>query len=58
MKTIYIKPVTEKVNLHLKDDVNFGKDGIISNDKNYTANESAFFAEEEVDDDYDPFFDE
>ncbi len=58
MKTIYIKPVTEKVNLHLKDDVNFGEHGIISQERNYTANESTFFDEEEVDDDYDPFFDE
>ena len=60
MKAIYIKPVTEKVNLHLKDDVNWGENGAVGGHTEHvvTANEDAFFDEEDYDDEYDPFFDD
>lgn len=57
MKAIYIKPITEKVNLNLKKAINWGDDST-SQWPDHGANEDAFFAEEEYDDEYDPFFDE
>lgn len=56
MKAIYIKPVTEEVNLNLKKAINYGDDAT-SQWPDHTANEGNFF-EEEQDDEYDPFFDE
>ena len=57
MKAIYIKPITEKVNLNLKKAINWGDDST-SQWEHETANDT-FFAEEDFDDDeYDPFFDE
>lgn len=57
MKAIYIKPVTENVNLNLQKPINWG-DEATSQWEHETANENHFFEEEDVDDDYDPFFDE
>ena len=56
MKAIYIKPVTEKVNLNLQTPINYGTNAT-SQWEDETANEGNFF-EEEQDDEYDPFFDE
>ena len=57
MKAIYIKPVTEKVNLNLQTPINYGPHAT-SQWEDETANEGDFFAEEDYDDEYDPFFDE
>ena len=57
MKAIYIKPITEKVNLNLKKAINWGDDAT-SQWPDHGANEGEFFEEEGVDDEYDPFFDE
>lgn len=57
MRAIYIKPVAEKVTLHVKEDITWGKFGT-SQEPDHTANEH-FFDDEDIDyDDYDPFFDE
>ena len=63
MKAIYIKPVTETVNLNTNMSVLWGeyaKNGntVVHSENLVTANEGEFFAEEEYDDEYDPFFDE
>ena len=61
MKAIYVKPVTEEVNLNLREDINWGEYGGGGHSENVGgANEDCFFDEEEIeyDDDYDPFFDE
>ena len=59
MKTIYIKPLTELVTLNTQKEVLWGEDEQKSNPWLFgDANEDAFFDEEEIDDDYDPFFDD
>ena len=60
MKAIYIKPLTELVKLNTLNGVlEWGDDEQPSNILNHGgANEDVFFAEEEYDDEYDPFFDE
>ena len=61
MKAIYIKPETEKVSLQLKSSVNaddWGEFGDYQTFNVGTANEDSFFDEEEIDDEYDPFFDD
>ena len=63
MKAIYIKPVTERVSLNTDMSVLWGEHaktaGATVHSENVGgANEGNFFAEEEADDDYDPFFDE
>ena len=57
MKAIYIKPITEEVNLNLQTPINYGTNAT-SQWEDETANEGDFFAEEDYDDEYDPFFDE
>ena len=57
MKAIYIKPITEEVNLNLQTPINIAEYAT-SQWEDETANEDVFFAEEEYDDEYDPFFDE
>ena len=57
MKAIYIKPITEEVNLNLQTPINIAEYAT-SQWEDETAND-AFFAEEDFDDDeYDPFFDD
>ena len=60
MKAIYIKPLTELVTLNTLNSVlEWGEDEQPSNKWTHGgANEDAFFAEEDFDDEYDPFFDE
>ena len=59
MKAIYIKPVTEKVNLQLNKAINEDWDEwATSQNENVVQGNDAFFDEEEYDDEYDPFFDE
>lgn len=59
MKTIYIKPLTELVKLNTQKEVLWGEDEQISNQWTHGgANEDTFFEEEDIDDDYDPFFDD
>lgn len=61
MKAIYIKPVTERVILNTDMSILWGeyaKTGNPHSENVVTANEDAFFDEEEYDDEYDPFFDE
>ena len=59
MKAIYIKPTTEVVALHTKADIAYSwKDLAGSVLPYHTANQGDFFAEEDHDEDYDPFFDE
>ena len=58
MKAIYIKPLTELVTLNTQV-VLEKEESQKSNPYDYVdANEDAFFAEEDYDDEYDPFFDE
>ena len=59
MKAIYIKPVTERVNLHIVEDIakEWGKLATSQDERVVQGNDS-FFDEEEYDDEYDPFFDE
>jgi len=61
MKAIYIRPVTEKVNLHTDMSIlwaEYAKQGTTQSEQIVTSNEDTFFDEEEYDDEYDPFFDE
>ena len=59
MKAIYIKPLAELVTLNTKKEILWGEDGQKSNPHDHNdGNEGYFFAEEEYDDEYDPFFDE
>lgn len=59
MKAIYIKPLTELVTLNTKKEILWGEDEQKSNPYYFNdANQDNFFAEEEYDDEYDPFFDE
>lgn len=60
MKAIYIKPMVEKMKLNTDMDLlwaEYADEGGQSHNVG-TANEDIFFDEEEMDDDYDPFFDE
>ena len=58
MKAIYIKPLTELVTLNTQKEVLWGEDEQKSNQWTHGGANDAFFDEEEIDDDYDPFFDE
>jgi hypothetical protein len=58
MKAIYIKPLTELVTLNTQKEVLWGEDGQISNNLDHDDANDHFFDEEEIDDDYDPFFDD
>ena len=62
MKAIYIKPEIENMTLRLKQSINddtWGVYGVNGQSPNVgAANEGDFFAEEDYDDEYDPFFDE
>ena len=61
MKAIYIKPTTDVVVLLTKDNIATDTDWwelADSQDPNHTANSYDFFAEEDQDDDHDPFFDD
>lgn len=61
MKAIYIKPITERVNLQLKKAINDDEPWdtwATSGWENSGDANDTFFAEEEYDDEYDPFFDD
>ena len=61
MKTIYLKPLTELVTLNTHVEVlqqTWGADGQKSNDRDHNDANDAFFDDEEIDDEYDPFFDD
>ena len=57
MKTIYMKPLTELVTLNTQVVLTYEEEQK-SNPYDTADTNDAFFDEEEIDDEYDPFFDD